>query len=140
MCQEASICRGSAWNEILESLQADWKRKTISHCNLIAHLENLQNHPQNPSVLAFAAIEKWALVLSHDFLLIFALRLRQLAVLELFSFLPFRACFGFEYLGEPFPSSIILLVDELVLVEIQYIRVERPFVPIFELKFVAEAH
>ena len=34
----------------------------------------------------------------------FALRLRQLVVLELPSFLPFRACFGFEYLGEPFHS------------------------------------
>ena len=29
MCQEASVCRGSAWSENLESLQADWKRKTI---------------------------------------------------------------------------------------------------------------
>ena len=47
------------------------------------------------------------------------MRLRQLVVLELSSFLPLRACFGFEYLGEPFPSSKILLVDELVLFEIQ---------------------
>ena len=66
------------------------------------------------------------------FSLNFALRPRQLVVLELFSFLPFRACFGFEYLAEPFPSSIILLIDELVLVEIQKIRVERPVVPFFE--------
>ena len=29
MCQESSVCRGSARNENLESLQADWKRKTI---------------------------------------------------------------------------------------------------------------
>ena len=28
MCQVASVCRGSAWNENLESLQVDWKRKT----------------------------------------------------------------------------------------------------------------
>ena len=35
MCQEANVCRGSAWNENLESLQVEWKRKTISHCNLI---------------------------------------------------------------------------------------------------------
>ena len=32
------------------------------------------------------------------------------------------------------------LVDELVLVEIQYIRVVRPVIPIFERKLVAEAH
>ena len=78
--------------------------------------------------------------MSHDLLLFFALRLRQLLVLELFSFLPCRVCFGFEFLGEPFPSSIILLVDELVLVEIQYIRVVRPVASIFEHKFVAGAH
>ena len=57
--------------------------------------------------------------MSHDFLFIFAQRIRQLVVLELSSFLPFRAHFGSEYLGEPSPSQIILLVDELVLVEIQ---------------------
>ena len=28
---EADVCRGSAWIENLESLQVDWKRKTISH-------------------------------------------------------------------------------------------------------------
>ena len=38
------------------------------------------------------------------------------------------------------PFLIILLVDELVLVEIQSIRDKRPVVPIFEQKFVAEAH
>ena len=48
----------------------------------------------------------------------FALIRRQLVVLELLSFLPFRLCFGFWYLGELFPSSIILAYD-LVLVEIQ---------------------
>ena len=74
--------------------------------------------------------------MSHDFLLIFALRLHQLVVLELSSFLPFRAYFGCEYLGEPVPSQKIFLVDELVLDEIQYIRVLR----IFEHKLVAEAH
>ena len=41
---------------------------------------------------------------AHDSLLIFALRLRQLVVLELPSFLPFRAYFGFEYFGELFLS------------------------------------
>ena len=76
-------------------------------------------------------------MLFHDFPLIFALRLRQPVVLELSSF---RACFGLENLGEPLPSSIILLEDELVLVEVQYIRVERPVVPIFEHKLAAEAH
>ena len=45
-----------------------------------------------------------------------------------------------SYLGEPFPSWIILLVDILVLVEIQYIRVERLVIPIFEHKHVAVAH
>ena len=79
-------------------------------------------------------------MLSHDFLKIFALRLRQLVVLELSLFLPFRAYFGFESLGEAFPSQIFLLVDERVLVETQKIRVERPVVPTFEHKFVAEAH
>ena len=51
--------------------------------------------------------------------MIFALRLRQLVVLELSSFVPFGAYFGSEYLGEPSPLEIILLVVELVLVEIQ---------------------
>ena len=31
-------------------------------------------------------------------------------------------------------------MDELVLVEIQYIRVVRPVIPIFEHELVAEAH
>ena len=31
MCQEGGVCRGSAWNENLESLQADWKCETIFH-------------------------------------------------------------------------------------------------------------
>ena len=78
--------------------------------------------------------------MSHCFLFIFALRLRQLVVLELTSFLPFRACFGSEYLGEPFSSEIIFLVDELVLVEIQHIRVVRLVIPIFDHKLVAEIH
>ena len=34
----------------------------------------------------------------------------------------------------------ILLVDVLVLVEIQHIRVERRVIPIFEHELVAEAH
>ena len=42
MCQEASVCRGSAWNENSESLQVDWRRETISHCNLIPLLEMLR--------------------------------------------------------------------------------------------------
>ena len=79
-------------------------------------------------------------MLSHDFLSICALRLRQLVVLELSSFHPFSAYFGSEYLGELFPSEIILLVDVLVLVEIQHIRVVRPVIPIFEQKLFAGAH
>ena len=67
-------------------------------------------------------------------------RLRQLVVLELSTCLPFRVCFGFEYLGKPFPSQIILLVDDLVLVEIQCIRVERFVISIFEHKHVAVTH
>ena len=78
--------------------------------------------------------------MSRDFLLFFALRLRRLVVLELSSFLPLRAYFGFDYLGEPFPSQIILLVAELALVEIQYICVLHPVIPIFEHKLVVEAH
>ena len=70
----------------------------------------------------------------------FALRLRQLVVLELSSFHPFRACFGFEYLRELFPSKTILLVAELVLVEIQCIRFVRPVITILEHELVAEAH
>ena len=41
-----------------ESSQVDWKRKTNCHYNLIPHLENLQKHSYNSSVLAFAAIGK----------------------------------------------------------------------------------
>ena len=44
MCQEAGACRGSAWNKNLESLQVDWKRKTISHCDLIPLLEIHPSH------------------------------------------------------------------------------------------------
>ena len=68
------------------------------------------------------------------------LRIRELVVLALSSFLSFRAYFGSEYLGELSPSKIVLPVDELVLVEIQHIRVVRPVIPIFEHKLVAEAH
>ena len=56
MCQEARVCRGSAWNENLESLQADWKRKTISHCNLIPLLELLPNQPQNSVVCTWSTV------------------------------------------------------------------------------------
>ena len=78
-------------------------------------------------------------MLCRDFLLIFALRIRQLEVLVLSSFLPVHEYFVFEYLGEVFLSQIIL-VDELVLFDIQYIRGVRPVIPIFELMLVAEAH
>ena len=74
------------------------------------------------------------------FLLIFALRPGQFVVLALSSCLPFRAYFGSAYLGELFPSEIILPVDELVLVEIQHIRVVRPVLPIFEHKFFVAVH
>ena len=66
-------------------------------------------------------------------------RIRQLVVLELSSFLPVRAYFGFEYLGVSFPSQIIPLVDELVL-EIHCFRVVRPAIAIFKHKLVAVAH
>ena len=39
MCQVASVCRGLARNENLESLQVDWKRETISHCNSVPLLD-----------------------------------------------------------------------------------------------------
>ena len=70
----------------------------------------------------------------------FVVRIRQLVVLELSSSHPIRVYFVFEFLGEVFPSEIILLVDELVLVEIQYIRDGRRPIPIFEHKLVAGAH
>ena len=72
----------------------------------------------------------------RDFLLISVLRIRQLVVLELSSFLPFRACFGFEYLGELFLSWTILLEAELVLFEIQCIRDGRPVIPILTISLL----
>ena len=66
--------------------------------------------------------------------------IRRLAILELSSFLPSRVCFVSEFLETLFPSQIILLVDGLDLVEIQYIRVVRPPIPIIEHKLVPEAH
>ena len=68
-----------------------------------------------------------------------ALRIRQLVVLKLSSFLPIRVYFESEYLKEIFPSEIIVLVVEIVLIEIQYIRDGRPPNPIFEHELVAEA-
>ena len=67
----------------------------------------------------------------------FALRFRQLVVLELSSFLPFRACFGLECLGEPVPSKINSYYRRTCS---QYILVERPVIPIFEHELVAAAH
>ena len=58
MCQEASVCGGQAWNENLGSMQVDWRRKTISQCNLIPLLEIFLNHSWNSSDLAFPATEK----------------------------------------------------------------------------------
>ena len=78
--------------------------------------------------------------MSRDFLLDFALRIHQLVVLELSSFLPTHTHFVFEYLGENFPSYIFLLEDELVLFEILYIHDGRPVIPIFEHQLVATAH
>ena len=71
--------------------------------------------------------------MSHDCLLIFALRHRQLEVLELFSFLPSRA-------SNLSVSEIILLAGAIVLFEIQCIRVERLVIPNFEQKHAAVAH
>ena len=69
----------------------------------------------------------------------FRLPLPMLFSRLLLAMLPFRAFSGSESLGEPFPLEV-LLVDELDLVEIQYIRVVRPVIPIFEHELVAEAH
>ena len=55
MCQEAIFCDW-AKSENSDSSHIGWKRETIFHCGLIPHLENLQNHSKNSSVLAFAAI------------------------------------------------------------------------------------
>ena len=78
--------------------------------------------------------------MSHDFLSIFVQRSRRIVILELSSFLPSREYFVSEFLEALFPSNIILLASVTVLFEIQHIRVERPVTPIFEHKFVAEAH
>ena len=58
MCQVAGVCRGSARNENSESLQFDWQRRTVSHCNSIPLLEILLCRSWNSSVLASAAIGK----------------------------------------------------------------------------------
>ena len=58
MCQEAGVYRGAARNENSESSKVDWKRKTISHCDLIPLLDILPNHSWNSYVLAFPATEK----------------------------------------------------------------------------------
>ena len=50
---------------------------------------------------------------------IFVLRIHQLVVLELFSFLPTHEHFVFEYFGELFPLVTSILVVELVLFELQ---------------------
>ena len=81
-----------------------------------------------------------AVELSRDFLLTSALRLHLLKVLALSEFLPFRAYFGVEYFGELFLSKTILLVVELVLVQIQQIRIVRPVMPIFAFSFVVFVH
>ena len=47
---------------------------------------------------------------------------RRLVVFELTSCLPSRVYFVSEYLGAFFPSKTFLLVVEIILFEIQYIR------------------
>ena len=61
-------------------------------------------------------------MLCLDFLVISVLRIRQLVALELSSSHPIHEYFVFEYLGEAFPSKMILLVDEIFLFEVQYIH------------------
>ena len=73
------------------------KRLPLDTWNTSGLQENVSGNP-------FPATEKRAFVLSHDYLLIFALRLREFVVLELSSFLPFRAYFVFEYLEVIFLS------------------------------------
>ena len=141
MCEVAGVCRGSAHGT-----------RTWNHC------KSTGNVRQSSTVICFHIIKisrivqriHWFLPLLQlrseplkclvIFSQFFALRPDSLVVLALSSFLRFRTHFGSEYLGEPFPSEIILLVDELVLVEIRQIRVVRPVTPIFEHKFVAENH
>ena len=79
-------------------------------------------------------------MLSHDFLSIFELRICQIVVLELSSYLPPRVFFVSESLEALFPSLIILVVDDLVLFEIQFFRDGPPSIPILERELVAEAH
>ena len=82
----------------------EWERETIFHYDSIPLLEIHLNHSLISSVLAILAIAKLVSVLCRDFLVIFALRLRQLEVLELSSHLPIHEYFVHEYLGEVFPS------------------------------------
>ena len=98
---QAFVAAQHAWNENLESLLVDWKRKTTFHYNLIPHLEILPNHSWNSFVLASPATEKWAFVLSHDFLLIFAVRFVNSQFLSSLQFSHFVHASDFEYLGEP---------------------------------------
>ena len=102
-------CKPSAFS-FEESLLVELERETIFHCDWIP-LEIHLNHSLNSSVLANLAIVLVS-VLCRYFLAIFAPRLRQLEVLELFSHLPIHEYFVHEYFGEVFP----LLVDGIVLI------------------------
>ena len=79
-------------------------------------------------------------MLFHDFLSTSVQRILQLVSLQLFTFLPSRACFEFEFLEELFFSWPILLVVELVLVEIQHNHDGCSPNPVVEHKLVAEVH
>ena len=76
------------------------------------------------------------MTLSH----FFVHRIRQLAIPELSSILPFREYFQSECLGMLSLSWQTLLVVELAPFEIQHIRDRRSPNPVVEHKLVAEVH
>ena len=88
-CQEESVCRGSAWKENMESLQADWKRKTISNCNLIPLLDNTPESLMEFHLFLHLLQLRSELLYPLTIFSQFLHRVRQLVVLELSSFLPF---------------------------------------------------
>ena len=76
----------------------------------------------------------------REFLLIFALRLRQLVVPELSPHFSHLVHISNEFLEVLSLSCPTLLVVEIVLFEIQHLRDGRSPNPVIEHKLVAEAH
>ena len=86
MSQMACFGRRSTQIEDSERLLVDWERDKFYHFNSILS-----------SSFAILVFVKWAFVWYHDFFSISARRIRQPEILELSSFLPFRAYFQSEF-------------------------------------------